>query len=149
MRRYEVLFIAYTDLSDENLNELIERYETIITQLQGLVIKIDKWGSRKLAYEIKKQRKGVYVLMDFAGKSEIVTELERMLKIEDKILKYITVIKDSDVNLSDLEKEKQSGIAIEGKNDLSQSDAPAISTEAEKIIKAEEEPADTANEEKE
>ena len=54
-------------------------------------VKVDKWGKRKLAYEIGKQTRGFYVLIDFAGNSAIVTELERNLKIGDKILKYMTV----------------------------------------------------------
>jgi small subunit ribosomal protein S6 len=149
LRRYEVMFIAHTDLSDDNLNELIERYETIITQAKGLIVKTDKWGSRKLAYEIKKQRKGFYVLMDFAGKSDIVLELERMLKIEDKVLKYLTIIKNDNVNLADLEKEIQSNIPTEGKNDTPQTNTYAISTAADKIAVNEEETADSAKEEKE
>jgi small subunit ribosomal protein S6 len=152
LRRYEVMFIAHTDLSDDNLNELIERYETIITQAKGIVVKIDKWGARKLAYEIKKQRKGFYVLMDFAGQSDIVLELERMLKIEDKILKYLTIIKNDNVNLADLEKEIQSNIPTEGKDETPQTNTYAISTAADKMPvteEKEEETADSAKEEKE
>jgi small subunit ribosomal protein S6 len=107
LRRYEILLIAHADLSDDDLNELIERYNNIITNSKGTIIKIDKWGTRKLAYEIKKQTKGTYILTDFVGKSDIVPELERNFKIDDKILKYLTVLKDDEVDLQELEKEKQ------------------------------------------
>lgn len=139
MRRYEILFIAQSDLSDDNMNELIDRYKTIITKSQGSIVKVEKWGTRKLAYEIKKQKKGIYVLIDFAGKSAIVTELERMFRIEDRILKYLTVMKDSEVNLLDLEKEKQPEIPVETNNTLAEPDKPIVSPKTENAPEADDE----------
>jgi small subunit ribosomal protein S6 len=130
LRRYEILFIAHVDLSDDALNETIERYKTIIIQSKGVVVKIDKWGTRKLAYEIKKQKKGTYVLIDFAGQSTIVSELERMFKIEDNILKFLTVMKEDKVNLLDLEKEKQAEISAEAKTTAPEGNGPTTSVEA-------------------
>ena len=115
LRRYEIIFIAHTDLSDDQLNELIERYKKIITNSKGVIVKIEKWGTRKLAYEIKKQTKGTYVLSDFVGKSSIIPEIERNFKIDDKILKFLTVVKDKEVDLEELEKEKQAGLPAESK----------------------------------
>ena len=66
---------------------------------------MEKWGKRKLAYEIKKHNKGFYLLIDFAGLSAVVAELERNLKIDDKILKFMTVKKNDQVVLTDIEKE--------------------------------------------
>jgi len=57
LRRYEIIFIAHADLTDDQLSELIERYKKIITDSKGVIVKIEKWGTRKLAYEIKKQTK--------------------------------------------------------------------------------------------
>ena len=91
LRRYEIIFIAHADLSDDQLTELIERYKKIITDSKGVIVKIEKWGTRKLAYEIKKQTKGTYVLADFIGKVNIIPEIERNFKIDDKILKFLTV----------------------------------------------------------
>lgn len=105
MRRYETILIADTNLSNDELNSLIARYKAIITELKGVIVKIEEWGKRKLAYEIKKQSRGSYVLIDFAGKSEIVDELERNLKIDDKILKFLTVKKSESVDLEEIEKE--------------------------------------------
>lgn len=105
MRRYETIFITYADLPEEDINGLVARYSAIITDRQGIVVKIDKWGKRKLAYEINKQPRGFYVLMDFAGTAAIVTELERNLRISDQILKYMTVKIRDTVNLQDLEEE--------------------------------------------
>ena len=102
MRRYETIFITYADLPEEDINGLLARYSAIITDRQGIVIKIDKWGKRKLAYEINKQSRGFYVLMDFAGASAIVTEIERNLRIGDHILKYMTVKTQDTVKLQNL-----------------------------------------------
>ncbi|MGZ3598167.1 MAG: 30S ribosomal protein S6, partial [Syntrophales bacterium] len=107
MKRYETLFIVQIDLSTDELNNIIERYRAIITSLKGTIIKVEKWGKRKLAYEIKKQSNGNYVLLDFAGKSAIIDELERNFKIDDKILKFMTIMEDDNVDLAAIEKEIQ------------------------------------------
>ena len=91
LRRYDVVFIALSNLSDADISEVIERYQNMVTERKGLIIKVEKWGKRKLAYEINKQTMGFYVLFDFAGYSAIVDEVERNLKIDDKILKFLTV----------------------------------------------------------
>lgn len=105
MRRYETIFITYPDLPEEEITGLVERYSAIIKDRQGIVVKVEKWGKRKLAYEIEKQARGFYVLMDFAGTAAIVTELERNLRIADKILKFMTVKTQETVNLEALDKE--------------------------------------------
>jgi len=105
LRRYETVFIALADLSDEDVNSLIERTTSIISGLKGLVVKVDRWGKKRLAYEIKKQTRGYYVLIEYAGTSAIVNELERNLKIDDKVLKYMTIIKSEHVDVEALEKE--------------------------------------------
>ncbi len=113
MKRYETLFIVQVDLPEDELNGTIERYKTIVAVLKGTIIKIEKWGKRKLAYEIKKQTNGYYVLIDYAGKSAIVEELERNFKIDDKILKFMTIMKDARVDLTKIEKEKEEEIRVE------------------------------------
>jgi small subunit ribosomal protein S6 len=107
LKRYETIFIVQIDLPTDELNNLIERYRAIVTNFKGTIIKVEKWGKRRLAYEIKKQSNGFYVLFDFAGKSNIIDELERNFKIDDKILKFMTIMKDGNVDLAKIEKEKQ------------------------------------------
>jgi small subunit ribosomal protein S6 len=107
LKRYETLFIVQVDLPTDELNSLVERYGAIVTALKGTIIKVEKWGKRKLAYEIKKQSNGYYVLIDFAGKSTINDELERNFKIDDKILKFMTIMRDDNVDLATIEKERQ------------------------------------------
>ena len=105
MRRYETVLIAHVDLSEDELNKLITRYEAIVTGQKGILVKVERWGKRKLAYLIKKQARGFYLLIDYAGATAVVNELERNLKIDDKILKFMTVLKAEAVDPAALEKE--------------------------------------------
>jgi small subunit ribosomal protein S6 len=105
LRRYETILIAHVDLSEDELSNLIDRYSTIIKDQKGLLVKVERWGKRRLAYMIKKQARGFYILIDYAGESAAVNELERNLKINDKILKFMTVLKDGAVDPAALEKE--------------------------------------------
>lgn len=103
MRRYDVVFIALSNLPESEISEIIERYQGMVTERKGLIIKIEKWGKRKLAYDIKKQNMGFYVLFDFAGDSHIVDEVERNLKIDDKILKFLTVKTAEEITAEEVE----------------------------------------------
>ncbi len=105
MRRYETILIAHVDLSEDELSSIIASYGAIVTGQKGILVKVERWGKRRLAYMIKKQARGFYILIDYAGESAAVNELERNLKINDKILKFMTVLKDDAVDPAALEKE--------------------------------------------
>ena len=105
MRRYETILIAHVDLSEDELSGLITRYGGIITGQKGILVKVERWGKRRLAYLIRKQARGFYILIDYAGVSAVVNELERNLKIDDKILKFMTILKAETVDREALEKE--------------------------------------------
>ena len=105
MRRYETILIAHVDLSEDELSALITRYGAIVTGQKGILVKVERWGKRRLAYLIGKQARGFYILIDYAGASDVVNELERNLKIDDKILKFMTVLKAEKVDREALEKE--------------------------------------------
>ena len=64
MRRYETILIAHVDLAEDDLTALIDRCRTIITEQKGILVKVERWGKRKLAYLIKKQPRGFYILFD-------------------------------------------------------------------------------------
>jgi small subunit ribosomal protein S6 len=105
LRRYETILIAHVDLSEDELTSLITRYSGIITGQKGITAKVERWGKRRLAYLIRKQARGFYILIDYAGDSAVVNELERNLKIDDKVLKFMTVLKAETVDREALEKE--------------------------------------------
>ncbi len=105
MKRYETLFIVQSELSSEDITAIIDRYSKIITDMKGTILKVERWGKRKLAYLIRKQSRGFYILVDFAGKREIVAELERILKFDDKVLKYMSVKLADAITAEEIEKE--------------------------------------------
>jgi small subunit ribosomal protein S6 len=133
LKRYETLFIVHIDLPDDELNSLIERYGAIVTAYKGTIVKIEKWGKRKLAYEIKKQTNGYYVMIDYAGKSAIIDELERNFKIDDKILKFMTIMKDNNVDLAKIEKEKQEEIQAKAQRTAPRAESQIIPAEASDV----------------
>ena len=91
MRKYETIFILNPDLSEEDSREAIEKVTGIVQSLQGEVLKTEEWGKKRLAYEIKRMSKGLFVILHFMGTTEVLTELERNLRLMDAVLKYQTV----------------------------------------------------------
>ena len=91
MRRYETLFIVTPDSSEEELKAVADKFQGVVTGMNGKVASYDEQGKKSLAYKVKKQSKGYYVLMDYLGQAEVVAELERNMRLDDRILKYLTV----------------------------------------------------------
>ena len=91
MAKYEMMFIARTDVPEEDLDKLNAQMESVISGAGGKTEKIDKMGRRRLAYRVKKQREGFYVLFTFEGTGDTVREFERRLKVTDAVIKYLTV----------------------------------------------------------
>jgi small subunit ribosomal protein S6 len=131
VRRYETIVIAHVDLSEDELSTLTTRYSGIITGRKGILVKIERWGKRKFAYLIKKQSRGFYILMDYAGSSDVVDELERNLKIDDKILKFMTIMKDGQIAREALEKEIQETQKKDEKKEGAVAAAPKAAEAAE------------------
>jgi small subunit ribosomal protein S6 len=105
MNRYDLIFIIQSDVPKDEIDEIVERYKGIVANLKGTVVKAEKWGVRRLAYKIEKQGRGFYVLLDFVGNTPVIRELERNLKFDDKVLRYQTVKRVSQVSMADIEKE--------------------------------------------
>jgi small subunit ribosomal protein S6 len=114
MNHYETIYIVNPTLDDDSLKEAIDKFSDLIKKLKGSIVKVNEWGKRKLAYEVKRFDKGYYVVLDFCALPKMLTELERNLKLDDRILKYITVKIDENVDLKDLvSKEKEIEDTIE------------------------------------
>jgi small subunit ribosomal protein S6 len=91
MHRYETLFILHPDLPEAQVRETIDRVRKLIEGMGGQVAELQDWGMRDLAYAIRKQPRGTYVLVQYAAKAEVVKELERTLKLADEVLRFISV----------------------------------------------------------
>ncbi len=105
MRIYEELFIVRPDLTDEEIDPIIEQVKTTITAGGGTVDKADKWGVRKLAYRVDKRNEGYYILVQFTAAPSTVKEVERRLRVNDVVMKYLTVRIDE--KLKKIEKRKK------------------------------------------
>lgn len=105
MRTYEELFIVKPDATEEEIDGVVEQVRGLIETGGGTVDKVEKWGLRKLAYRVRKQTDGHYVLFQFSSSPEAVKEIERRLRVSDLILKFITVRIDE--KLKRIEKRKK------------------------------------------
>jgi small subunit ribosomal protein S6 len=90
-RIYEELFILRPDITEEEVTPVIDQLRGIVTQAGGTIDKEERWGVRKLAYKVEKRAEGYYVLLQFSAPASAVKELERRLRVNDAVLKYLTV----------------------------------------------------------
>jgi small subunit ribosomal protein S6 len=93
LRDYEVLYIVRADLEDDKVQDIVKRVNTIIEKAGGTAERTNVWGKRKLAYEVKHQKEGSYVLQDFQIGPDRVPELEAALKITEEVLRHLVVRK--------------------------------------------------------
>lgn len=89
MRRYELLFITHPDYDEEKVSSVIQKYQDVITNGKGVVKSAEKWGKRRLAYEIDDMREGLYILMNFDAEREVSLELDRLMKIDQDIIRHM------------------------------------------------------------
>jgi len=128
MRRYETIVIVDPDLSDEGRAPLFDRVKEIIPQLGGTLIDIEDWGNKRLAYDIKKTPRGFYSRLDYCGSGTVVDELERFFRIDDRMMKYLTVVIDEDADPEALLAEKSAAADAQA---AAQAAAEAAATEAQ------------------
>jgi small subunit ribosomal protein S6 len=95
-RTYEIVFIVDPGADDAEVMKLSEAVQKIITDQGGSITKIDMWGRRQLAYEINHQKEGSYVLLEVEGSGAEIAELERRMRVNDRILRYMTIRVDLD-----------------------------------------------------
>lgn len=93
MREYEVLYIVRADVDDDKVQDAVKRVNTLIERSGGTAERTNLWGKRKLAYDVKHQKEGSYVLQDFQLDPDRVPELESSLKITEEVLRHLIVRK--------------------------------------------------------
>ncbi len=93
-RRYETLFLLHADLSEEEITEIHKKCTDVIDQRNGRLLILKDWGHRQLAYEIKGQSRGFYFLMDFVGQPEVLAEVERLMGLDERVFRYMTIIQE-------------------------------------------------------
>ncbi len=137
MRRYEQIVILDSDLSEDERSPVFGRLKELIPQYKGFLINIDEWGQKKMAYEIKKKPRGYYAQVNFCGFGDLVDEMERFFRIDDRILKYMTVVldKEADVeaikaDMAEKEAQKAEAVAKAAEEDAAKKAAAAAAAEA-------------------
>lgn len=93
MNKYESVIIINPSLEEQGIKDIITKFTDLINS-DGKVENVDEMGRRKLAYEIKKQSEGYYVVYTFEANPEFITELERIYRITDSVMKFITIRKE-------------------------------------------------------
>lgn len=91
MRKYELMYIIRPDIEQEAVDAEIEKFKGVIENNGGQIDKHEVMGKRRLAYEIEKFRDGVYVLVNFTAQKEIISELDRLMRISDQVIRHLIV----------------------------------------------------------
>jgi small subunit ribosomal protein S6 len=92
LRSYEVIFIVDPALGDEGVDGAIAAASGVVTKEAGEIVEVQKWGKKRLAYEVKRRREGHYVFLRLRAPAKAVAELERHLNIAEPVLKFLTVL---------------------------------------------------------
>lgn len=115
MNFYESLFILNPALDETEVGKVVNKVGEFIKKSGGEILKIDNWGKKKLAYEVKKQKKGYYILLNFRMKPGTIGELERSLKLTDPVIKFLIVRLDKE---RELNSEDSGSQGVEGPSGL-------------------------------
>jgi small subunit ribosomal protein S6 len=91
MRKYETIFILQPELGEDEIKNICAKVQEVISSYTGECFRLDDWGVRKLAYPIRKFARGRYYYLRFDGEPEMIAELERRLRLNEKVLRYQSV----------------------------------------------------------
>jgi small subunit ribosomal protein S6 len=98
-RQYELVYILPPDTPEQQVTELHQQIEAVVSRLNGQIEKMENWGRRKLAYEIAHHKEGVYVLEVINGSGELMKELDRRLKVMDLVIRHMVVRVDREIKV--------------------------------------------------
>ncbi len=131
MRTYESIFIVHPEVVGDDQAAIIDKYKTVLTDQGAEILKVDNWGVRTLAYPVKKQNKGCYVLVIFDAEPTVISEFERRMRIDDKVIKFQTVVLENGYQAPVVEETTEEPAAAESAEAAEEkADAP-VETEAD------------------
>lgn len=107
MKRYETIIVLDSDTGKETWEEISGRMIGQIEKAGGLHIKTDDWGSLKLAYEINKKTRGHYFRVEFCAPGELIKEIERYFRLDEKVIRYLSVLIQENVDIEQLKTESE------------------------------------------
>jgi small subunit ribosomal protein S6 len=100
-RQYELVYILPPDITEQQVTELHQQIESVVSRMSGQIEKTENWGRRKLAYEIARHKEGFYVLEVINGSGELMKELDRRLRVIDQVLRHMVVRVDEEKQVVD------------------------------------------------
>ena len=100
-RQYELVYILPPDTTEQQVTELHQQIEAVVSKMSGQIEKTENWGRRKLAYEIARHKEGVYVLDVINGSGELMKELDRRLRVMDQVIRHMVVRVDEEKKVVD------------------------------------------------
>jgi small subunit ribosomal protein S6 len=104
---YESIFIINANLTDEETANVIKKMQDVVAKLGGEMLKFEDWGKKKLAYEVKKQKRGHYAFFQFKGTPAAIAELERTYKLTDSVIKFLSVKLEKELRTKALPRKKK------------------------------------------
>ena len=131
-RKYELLVLLKSDIPSEKFQSILDRIQSVVTEGGGNILLVDNWGKKKLAYEVHKNSKGVYVLFTFLSSGSIIQELERILRLNQDVMKFLTVMLEEKL---DIEKEIEKAMELNKKR--VEDEARRAKEEAERVAAVE------------
>ena len=134
MRTYESIFIVHPEVVGDDQLAIIDKYKTILSDQGAEVLKVENWGTRTLAYQVKKQSKGCYVLMIFDAEPKVIAEFERRMRIDEMVIKFQTVLLENGYQapvVAEVEAEKTVEADVEEAAEATEEQAAATEAEAE------------------
>jgi small subunit ribosomal protein S6 len=93
MRRYEIMLILPPDADDQVIGGATDRIAQILAERGGEIVKVDRWGRRRLSYEINRQAEGFYVVVECQADPTAITELDRVLTLADEVIRFKVVVR--------------------------------------------------------
>jgi small subunit ribosomal protein S6 len=123
MRTYETIYIVHPEIVGDSYTAVIDKFKGILTDQQANILKVDEWGTRKLAYTVKKQGRGTYVLMAYEAGPTVIAELERRMRIDENIIKFQTILLEGGY--------QDTSLPVEGAEKSEESDDVEIAETAE------------------
>ena len=129
MRHYETIFIVHPELPEDDTNAVIEKFQGILEDGGAFMSKVDLWGRRRLAYPVKKQTKGFYVLFEYGSDPAAVDEMERIFKIDENVIRFLTVKIDDVFDIEAAKAEKAARDEAQSAPKADEEDAEDVSDE--------------------
>lgn len=123
MRMYETIYIVQPDLGEEELKALSTKVQDVVAGMNGDFKRLEDWGVRKLAYAINKNPRGRYFYLRFDGDSALIAELERRLRLDDKVIRYQSVKLEQDVVVA-------AAVPAKGAEEVTEEGAGEVAAEA-------------------